>query len=55
MGAYAFVHARLHRALPDGIRFRHVARPESGSPAPGIRAVHEQEQAALLTAALADL
>jgi 2-oxoglutarate dehydrogenase E1 component len=55
MGAYAFVHARLHRALPDRIRFRHVARPESGSPAPGIRAVHEQEQVALLTAALADL
>ncbi|HZA27911.1 MAG TPA: multifunctional oxoglutarate decarboxylase/oxoglutarate dehydrogenase thiamine pyrophosphate-binding subunit/dihydrolipoyllysine-residue succinyltransferase subunit [Actinomycetota bacterium] len=55
MGAYAFVHARLHRALPDGIRFRHVARPESGSPAPGIRAVHEQEQATLLQAALADL
>jgi 2-oxoglutarate dehydrogenase E1 component len=55
MGAYPFVHARLHRALPDGISFGHVARPESGSPAPGIRAVHEQEQATLLQAALADL
>jgi multifunctional 2-oxoglutarate metabolism enzyme len=55
MGPYSFVHARLHRALRDGIRFGHVARPESGSPAPGIRAVHEQEQATLLEAALADL
>jgi 2-oxoglutarate dehydrogenase E1 component len=55
MGAYAFVHARLHRALPDGIDFRHVARPESGSPAPGVRAVHEKEQATLLEAALSDL
>jgi 2-oxoglutarate dehydrogenase complex dehydrogenase (E1) component-like enzyme len=55
MGAYAFVHVRLHRALPDGIRFRHVARPESGSPAPGIRAVHHQEQATLLREALSDL
>jgi multifunctional 2-oxoglutarate metabolism enzyme len=55
MGAYAFVHIKMHRALPDGIRFRHVARPESGSPAPGIRAVHEQEQAELLEAAFSDL
>ncbi|HET6771183.1 MAG TPA: multifunctional oxoglutarate decarboxylase/oxoglutarate dehydrogenase thiamine pyrophosphate-binding subunit/dihydrolipoyllysine-residue succinyltransferase subunit [Actinomycetota bacterium] len=55
MGAYGFVHVRLHRALPDGIRFRHVARPESGSPAPGIRAVHEEEQVTLLKVALSDL
>jgi multifunctional 2-oxoglutarate metabolism enzyme len=54
MGAYAFVHARMHRALPDGIRLHHVARAESGSPAPGIRAVHEREQSSLLKAALSE-
>jgi hypothetical protein len=44
----------MHRALPDGIRLHHVARAESGSPAPGIRAVHEREQSSLLKAALSE-
>jgi multifunctional 2-oxoglutarate metabolism enzyme len=53
MGAYWFVHARLHRALPETLQFHHVARAESGSPAAGTRAVHEEEQAKLLESAFA--
>jgi 2-oxoglutarate dehydrogenase complex dehydrogenase (E1) component-like enzyme len=48
MGAYAFVHVRLHSALPRGIAFSHVARPESASPAGGSATVHELEQEDLL-------
>ncbi|TML00471.1 MAG: multifunctional oxoglutarate decarboxylase/oxoglutarate dehydrogenase thiamine pyrophosphate-binding subunit/dihydrolipoyllysine-residue succinyltransferase subunit [Actinobacteria bacterium] len=48
MGAYAFVHARLHSALPKGIPFSHVARPESASPAGGSATIHELEQQHLL-------
>jgi multifunctional 2-oxoglutarate metabolism enzyme len=55
MGAYHFVHLRLHRALPDGVRFDHVAREESGSPATGSATIHDLEQQALLEAAFEGL
>jgi len=55
MGAYAFVHARLHSALPEGIAFSHVARPESASPAGGSATIHELEQRELLERAFAGL
>ena len=50
MGAYGFVHAQLHHrgVLPEGVRFGHVAREESGSPASGSATVHEREQGRLL-------
>jgi 2-oxoglutarate dehydrogenase E1 component/2-oxoglutarate decarboxylase len=49
MGAYHFVHWWLHhRHLPERVAFRHVARPESGSPASGSATVHELEQADLV-------
>jgi multifunctional 2-oxoglutarate metabolism enzyme len=49
MGAYHFVHWWLHhRHLPERVSFRHVARPESGSPASGSATVHELEQADLV-------
>jgi len=55
MGSYGFAHAQLHHkdALPDGIRFTHVAREESGSPAAGSATLHEREQARLIESALA--
>ncbi|HEX9312862.1 MAG TPA: multifunctional oxoglutarate decarboxylase/oxoglutarate dehydrogenase thiamine pyrophosphate-binding subunit/dihydrolipoyllysine-residue succinyltransferase subunit [Actinomycetota bacterium] len=55
MGSYGFVHAQLHHkdALPDGIRFTHVAREESGSPAAGSATLHEREQARLVEEAFA--
>ena len=45
MGAYGFVHAQLHHrdVLPEGVRFGHAAREESGSPATGSSTVHERE------------
>jgi len=55
MGAYAFVHAQLHHrgVLPEGVRFGHVARAESGSPASGSATVHEREQRRLMERAFA--
>jgi 2-oxoglutarate decarboxylase len=55
MGAYRFVHWRLHRRLPEGIRFSHVSREESGSPAAGSATVHEREQQELVRSAFEDL
>jgi 2-oxoglutarate dehydrogenase E1 component len=52
MGAWSFVHGRLHRLLREDFRLRHVTRPESGSPASGSATVHQQEQDELLTRAL---
>jgi 2-oxoglutarate dehydrogenase complex dehydrogenase (E1) component-like enzyme len=49
MGPYRFVHWWLHhRHLPEGVRFSHVARAESGSPAAGSTTIHDLEQKALL-------
>jgi 2-oxoglutarate dehydrogenase complex dehydrogenase (E1) component-like enzyme len=55
MGAWSFVHARLHRLLRDRADLRHIARRASASPASGSMKVHDREQAELLAAALADL
>jgi multifunctional 2-oxoglutarate metabolism enzyme len=55
MGAWPFAHQRLHKLLRDDYQLRHVARPESGSPATGSATVHEQEQRMLLDAAFAEL
>ncbi len=54
MGAWPFMHARLHRILRDGLKLSHVARHESASPATGSGGVHEQEQEDLLDLAFAD-
>jgi 2-oxoglutarate dehydrogenase E1 component len=48
MGAWSFVHARLHAALPERLALHHVSRPESASPAIGSAALHQLEQADLL-------
>jgi len=56
MGAYTFIHSQLHSfRLPDGVKFAHVSRPESASPATGSATVHEQEQRSLLDQAYAGL
>jgi 2-oxoglutarate decarboxylase len=52
MGAWSFVHGRLHRLLRDDFTLRHVSRPESGSPATGSSTVHQQEQEQLVARAL---
>jgi 2-oxoglutarate decarboxylase len=52
MGAWSFVHARLHACLPARLRLRHVSRPESASPAIGSAALHQLEQADLLRRAI---
>jgi 2-oxoglutarate dehydrogenase E1 component len=55
MGAWTFVHGRLHRLLRDDYSLRHVSRPESASPASGSHTVHQQEQTDLLTRAFEGL
>jgi len=55
MGAWTFVHRRLHRVLREDFTLRHVSRPESASPASGSQTVHQREQADLLTGAFRDL
>ncbi len=52
MGAWSFVHGRLHSCLPARLRLRHVSRPESASPAIGSLALHQLEQADLLRRAI---
>ncbi len=52
MGAWSFVHARLHALLPDRLRLRHVSRTESASPAIGSAALHQLEQADLMRRAI---
>jgi 2-oxoglutarate dehydrogenase E1 component len=48
MGAWGFVEARTWRIKERGYDLRHVARVESGSPATGSKAIHDQELADLL-------
>ncbi|MDQ2826850.1 MAG: multifunctional oxoglutarate decarboxylase/oxoglutarate dehydrogenase thiamine pyrophosphate-binding subunit/dihydrolipoyllysine-residue succinyltransferase subunit, partial [Actinomycetota bacterium] len=48
MGAWTFVHGRLHRLLREDLVLRHVSRPESASPASGSQTIHQREQADLL-------
>ena len=52
MGAWSFVHARLHRILRDRYTLLHVTRPESASPATGSSTLHQLEQASLLDRAI---
>ena len=52
MGAWPFVHPRLHAFLPERLRLRHVSRAESASPAIGSAALHQLEQADLLRRAV---
>jgi 2-oxoglutarate dehydrogenase E1 component len=52
MGAWSFVHGRLHRLLRDDFVLRHVSRYESASPATGSTALHKLEQQDLLERAL---
>jgi 2-oxoglutarate decarboxylase len=54
MGAWTFVHGRLHRLLRDDFELRHVARAEAGSPAAGSSTFHELEEADLLDRAFAE-
>ena len=55
MGAWNYVHGKLHRVLRDRGELRHIARKASASPASGSAKVHDREQTEVLTAALADL
>jgi 2-oxoglutarate decarboxylase len=55
MGAWNFVHGRLHRILRERVELRHIARATSASPASGSLTVHEREQEQLLAEAFSDL
>jgi 2-oxoglutarate dehydrogenase E1 component len=48
MGAWSFVHGRLHRLIGAKYQLRHVSRAQSGSPATGSSAIHQLEQEDLL-------
>jgi len=52
MGAWNFVHQRLHKLLRDTHSLRHVSRAESASPATGSAALHRLEQDDLLIRAV---
>ncbi len=52
MGAWNFVHGRLHRLLRDTHTLRHVSRAESASPATGSTALHRLELDDLLRRAV---
>jgi 2-oxoglutarate dehydrogenase E1 component len=52
MGAWSFVHERLHRLLRERFRLVHVSRAESASPATGSAGQHQLEQADLLNRAI---
>ena len=43
MGAWSFVHGRMHKLLREDFQLRHVARVASGSPAAGSQYLHELE------------
>ena len=55
MGAWTFVHERLHTLLRDRAELRHIARVASASPASGSTKIHDREQRELLASAFADL
>jgi multifunctional 2-oxoglutarate metabolism enzyme len=52
MGAWNFVHGRLHRMLRETHTLRHVSRAESASPATGSSALHRLEQDDLIARAI---
>ncbi len=51
-GAWPHMKLSLEEGLPDGVTLRRVSRRAMASPAAGVAAVHEAEQAALIEAAL---
>jgi len=53
MGAWTFVEHLIWRLKARGYDLRHAARVESGSPATGSKAVHDQEHADLMNATFA--
>jgi 2-oxoglutarate dehydrogenase E1 component/2-oxoglutarate decarboxylase len=55
MGAWNYIHIRLHRVLRDRAKLKHIARSPSASPASGSSKVHDAEQHRLLAAAFAKL
>jgi 2-oxoglutarate dehydrogenase complex dehydrogenase (E1) component-like enzyme len=52
MGPWGFVKGRLYEDLGDRFEIKRVSRFESGSPATGSKAIHDQEQELLLDKAL---
>ena len=50
MGAWTFVASRLQELM--GVPFQYVGRDASASPATGLHAVHDREQAELVEAAI---
>jgi len=52
MGAWGFISPRLSRLLPTDRQLRYVGRPESASPATGSLKIHQEEQKAIIEAAL---
>jgi len=55
MGPWNFVEHRTWRIKDRGYDLRHVARVESGSPATGSKAIHDQELADLMEETFAGL
>ena len=55
MGAWNFVEARTWRVKERGYDLHHVSRVESGSPATGTKAIHDQELADLMDETFHDL
>jgi 2-oxoglutarate dehydrogenase E1 component len=55
MGAWNYIHIRLHKVLRDRAKLKHVARAPSASPASGSSKVHDAEQQRLIAAAFAKL
>ncbi|MHB8293480.1 MAG: multifunctional oxoglutarate decarboxylase/oxoglutarate dehydrogenase thiamine pyrophosphate-binding subunit/dihydrolipoyllysine-residue succinyltransferase subunit [Acidimicrobiales bacterium] len=53
MGAWSFVHGRLHRIARERLELRHVSRAESASPGTGSAAMHQLEAEDLLERAFA--
>jgi 2-oxoglutarate dehydrogenase E1 component len=52
MGPWNFAKGKLYEALGDRYAIKRVSRFESGSPATGSKAIHDQEQEMILDAAL---
>ena len=52
MGAWSFVHGRLHKVLREDFDLVHVSRSESPSPAAGVAAIHQLETEDILRRAL---
>jgi len=55
MGAWNFIEHNTWRIKDQGYDLRHVARVESGSPATGSKAIHDQELADLMERTFQDL